>query len=286
MAETCSPFDGGTLMYEKDWSLLWTGAMGDGVINSFSGLQVYSDEDGRQVKVRVGNAHIRGHEYTNDAIKVIPVAPNTSGSTRWDRIVVRLSSTAKNALAIPLTGTPGTGSPPAITQIAGDTWDIALGRFPVPSGFGNISASSIIGERTFVGTTAWVDLGNVTVAAAPTDTGVVVGSATTQTARWRYRGGNLEINYFVTANVSGTSPDRIYLGLPNAAKTSSSLAAGVDNFPAVAYTSVRDGSDTSISWAYVNLNQLPAFNASYTAPWSSSKSLQVNLSGSYEIAPS
>ena len=76
--ETSEPYDGGPYQTESGWTTTFSLALSNGCIDRGNGLQVYSSEDGRQVKVRAGRYFIRGHIYILASEKVLAVPATTS----------------------------------------------------------------------------------------------------------------------------------------------------------------------------------------------------------------
>lgn len=93
-----------------------------------------------QVQVATGAALCEGFYYVNDAALNIAI-PTPAAATRIDRIVLRASHGATRTVRLTrIAGTEGTGSPPALTQSAGTTWDIPIANVSVTTG-GTITVS-------------------------------------------------------------------------------------------------------------------------------------------------
>jgi microcystin-dependent protein len=152
MTESAEPFDGGPDLSQSGWTEIWSAAILSGVTPvPLNSLQVFSDNDGRQVKVRAGSAVMRGTRYASDAVKAINIPVNT-GADRLDMIVLRLDIAAKKISSELKPGTSGQVSPPSLTQVPGGVWEIPLGIVPVPSGFTSIPISGAIQDvRHFAG---------------------------------------------------------------------------------------------------------------------------------------
>ncbi|BDH04911.1 hypothetical protein [Streptomyces seoulensis] len=103
---------------------------GDGVYGTPDDTPVVTAGAGLTVDVRAGvYASVRGHAWTSGTSTVnLPVPANTSGSTRVDRVVLRLDRAAWTVRAVVKLGTPGSGAP-TLTQDVGDT-----GVYEVPVG--------------------------------------------------------------------------------------------------------------------------------------------------------
>jgi len=112
---------------------------------------VYGDSTGMQFKVAADRyAVVRGYEWWSGAsIFTKVVAANSSGSTRIDLIVLRLSRTTWNVTVEIITGTPGAGVAPNPTQNTGSTgvWELPIGTVTVANNASTITAANV----TFIG---------------------------------------------------------------------------------------------------------------------------------------
>lgn len=122
-----------------------------GVVGAFTSPQlVYGDSTGMQIKVAADRyALVRGHEwYSGSTIFTKVIGANSSGSTRTDLVVLRLSRTTWDVTVVVIAGTPGSGAP-APTQNVGTTgsFDLPLATVTVTNGAATISAANV----TYVG---------------------------------------------------------------------------------------------------------------------------------------
>jgi len=134
--------------------------VGDGVVE---GLVVGpTGPASKAVQVAVGAAFVQGCLYLNTATAVtLPIADNTSGSARVDRIVLRLDTANERVRLAVNQGTPGGGAP-ALTQVVGGIWEISLARVAVANGFSTITAAEITSEARVIAVTPdhWTGLGD------------------------------------------------------------------------------------------------------------------------------
>ncbi|MEU6614498.1 hypothetical protein [Streptomyces parvus] len=94
---------------------------------------------------------VRGHAWRSGSSTVIlPVAPNTSGLTRIDRVVLRLDRSTWSVRAVVKEGSPG-GGVPTLTQQSGTTgvYEVLLANVTVLNGAASVSVTR--GER-YIGT--------------------------------------------------------------------------------------------------------------------------------------
>jgi hypothetical protein len=99
-------------------------------------------------RVLSGEAFVQGFWYKNTATLDLPVANNTSGSTRIDVVVLRLDRIGNTLVLAVLQGTPGAGTP-ALTQNA-VVWEMSLATLTIPTGTTSaITAGMITDIRTY-----------------------------------------------------------------------------------------------------------------------------------------
>jgi microcystin-dependent protein len=152
MTETSWPFDSGTVD-ETTWSRMARVWGGTGIVGYAAGTsaQVYGDSSGRQVKIKAGQAQVRGHHWYSDAEVTKSIGANSSGNPRIDRVVLRLDPSANSLALAVLAGTPGSSpSAPALTQTDSGTYELSLAQVYVANGASTISAGNVTEERTFI----------------------------------------------------------------------------------------------------------------------------------------
>jgi hypothetical protein len=111
-------------------------------------LTVTAPNGNLSVTVGAGEANVKGFYYRNTANKVLTIAANSSGSTRVDRVVLRLNRAANTLTAIVIQGTPGAGAP-AYTQVVGGTWDWPVAQVLVANGASVLTNANITDERVY-----------------------------------------------------------------------------------------------------------------------------------------
>jgi hypothetical protein len=102
------------------------------------------------VNVLTGTAVVNGLWVDNAAMVTLTVAANTSGSTRYDLVMITWTTSAQLAYAVLVNGTPG-GSCPSVAnyQSAPTKWAIPLACVTVANGAGTITTTSIVDKREF-----------------------------------------------------------------------------------------------------------------------------------------
>lgn len=100
----------------------------DGVDGTPADTGVVTAGTGLQVTVRSGvYASVRGFAWSSGTVDTsLAIGSNSSGSTRVDRVVLRLDRSTWDVRAVVVAGTPGAGAP-ALTQSTGST-----GLFEIP----------------------------------------------------------------------------------------------------------------------------------------------------------
>ncbi|MEV7712283.1 hypothetical protein [Streptomyces sp. NPDC088270] len=138
-------------MTDAEYERIASHFSGDGVYGSPADPQVVTAGVGLTVAVRAdAYASVRGHAWTSGTTgDSLTIAPNSSGQTRTDRVVLRLTRTDWIVRAVIKQGTPGAGAPPLV-QSTGDTgvWEILLAGVTVPTGATSVS---VVRSELYVG---------------------------------------------------------------------------------------------------------------------------------------
>jgi hypothetical protein len=150
MVQTAYPFSSSPILDASQWSLMAQNWLGTGVLKGvLNELLLYADSTGMQVKVKSGQAWMKGHFFQSDAEVVLPIATADSTNPRIDRVVVRVDWVANTITLNVLQGTPS-ASPgaPAITQNS-SRWEISLGYVYINPAASTIASSNVTDERPF-----------------------------------------------------------------------------------------------------------------------------------------
>jgi hypothetical protein len=139
-----------TLVYARNGCFVFSGSRGGGVILGHGGglLATQTAPASANVIVPSGVAIVGGLHYYNDTNITIPIAPNTSGYPRLDRIVLRADWSAQTVTVDIIQGTPS-ASPvlPSLTQTWGTIWEVPLVWIYVANGFSTIETTDIHDDR-------------------------------------------------------------------------------------------------------------------------------------------
>lgn len=156
LADSYTPFDSGAgaSNTEAQWRNVfqYARAVGSGRNGVLRGVanshEVFGDSSGLQVKLRTGEVSIQGHWGQTTAEKTIPVTPNSSGSTRIDRVVARANYTDNTIEFECIAGSSPT-TPPTRTQ-NNSMHEISLATVSVANGAATIASTNVFDARDFV----------------------------------------------------------------------------------------------------------------------------------------
>lgn len=123
----------------------------DGIWGDPNDTAVVVAGTGLQVLVKAGKrGSLRGHHwYAGSVDDALTIAANSSGSTRIDRVVLRLDRSNWTVRAVVKQGTPGAGAP-ALTQDVGDsgTYEVQLAQVTVVN---NAASVTVQREELYIG---------------------------------------------------------------------------------------------------------------------------------------
>lgn len=154
MAQTSWPFE--NIDTSETQFSQWARNIGEGVkTGALNELEVYGDSTGLQVKVKSGQAMVRGHYYNNSAEVNLAITAADATNNRIDNIVLELDPSANTIVLKVIDGTPA-GSPvaPALTQTDGGIYQIKLAEVLVAALVTTINAGDVTDSRSFLATAA------------------------------------------------------------------------------------------------------------------------------------
>src|SRR4051812_15720242 len=109
---------------------------------------VYGDSTGLWVKVKAGEFWAEGHWGQTTTDITVPVTPNSSGSTRVDRVVCR-ANYVTNQLEFDCVAGASPTTPPARTNNA-NQYELSLASVSVANGAATIAAANVFDGRDYV----------------------------------------------------------------------------------------------------------------------------------------
>jgi len=117
-----------------------------------SGLDVFADSSGMQVKVPEGYGFVEGHRYKlTDGPAILAIAANGSGQPRIDTVVLRKEYGTVNDVHLAIVqGTPGASpEPPDLEQTATAVYEFPLKDVNVAAGAVTIAPANLTDRRVF-----------------------------------------------------------------------------------------------------------------------------------------
>jgi hypothetical protein len=148
MAQTSWPFENIDTS-ETQYSQLFRN-LGEGPIDGKGfELEPYADSTGMNVKVKSGQALVRGHYYDSTGTETILIPAADATNPRIDRVVLRLNPTTNAILLTLIQGTPAASpSAPALTQTDGAIYDLPLAQVYVAANETIIEPADVTDQRT------------------------------------------------------------------------------------------------------------------------------------------
>ena len=130
----------------------WARNIGEGVkTGALNELEVFADSTGMQVKVRSGQALVRGHYYQNTAELALALEAADLTNPRVDIVVVELDPSANSIVLDVITGTPeAVPSPEPVVQTDAGIYQIKLAEIAVAAGVFNITAGNVTDTRGYI----------------------------------------------------------------------------------------------------------------------------------------
>ena len=151
MAEKSSFFAsvGGDRKYgAADWAAYFGSLVGNGYFAaSLTALQATASGDGLGVNINAGKAFVNGYFYNNTEPLVLTLDTADGVLPRIDRIVVRLSYTAREIRTVIKKGTPASAPSAPDMQRDAERWELVIADISVPAGATVITAQNITDRR-------------------------------------------------------------------------------------------------------------------------------------------
>jgi hypothetical protein len=147
MAQTSWPFE--NIDTSETQFSQWARNIGEGVIvGKGLELETFADSTGLNVKVKSGQALVRGHYYNSTAEETITVPAANVTNPRIDLIVARLDPTANSIVLALVAGTPASSpTAPAPTQTESGVYELSLAQVLVGTGVVTINPGDVTDSR-------------------------------------------------------------------------------------------------------------------------------------------
>ena len=143
-------FNGVWEFNQVNWAKMMSPTVPDGVMGGIGDeLQVWADSSGMMVHVKTGECRVRGHRGSLESPVNLTIAAADSVNPRIDLVVARVTYGSPSTMVLDvLTGTAAEEPVvPEVTQVAGDTWEIALASVKVIAGTTSIVAGDVSDYR-------------------------------------------------------------------------------------------------------------------------------------------
>jgi len=152
MAQSSWPFE--NLDVSETQFSQWARNIGEGVkLSALNELEVFADSTGMQVKVKSGQALVRGHYYQNTAEEILILTAADLSNPRIDTVLVELDPSANTILLKAVAGTPSlTPIPTPLVQTDAGIYQFKLAEVSVPANAVTIPAIDVTDQRTYLGT--------------------------------------------------------------------------------------------------------------------------------------
>ena len=149
----------------------WARNIGEGVkTGALNELEVFADSTGMQVKVRSGQAMVRGHYYQSTAEETLTVTAADLTNPRIDTVIIELDPSANSIVLKVIAGSPAAvPSPEPLVQTDAGVYQFKLAEVLIDAAATTIAAGKVTDSRTYLeaitGTIAGSQItGEITVA--------------------------------------------------------------------------------------------------------------------------
>lgn len=159
---------GGRTVTDLQWETIARGFAADGIFGSPDDPTIiFGDSTGRQVKIRANRSGlVGGHGWSSDpsSDETVAIAANSSGLTRTDYVVLRLTRSTWSVAVAVVQGNPGSGAPSINRSTASNgLWDMPLALVTVANGATTISAANVTWTGTWIGPASIVQVNDASL---------------------------------------------------------------------------------------------------------------------------
>lgn len=132
----------------------WARNIGEGVkTGALNQLEVFADSTGMQVKVKSGQALIRGHYYQNTAQETLTVTAADLTNPRIDTVVLELDPSANSIVLKVIAGSPAVvPAPEPLVQTDAGVYQVKLAEVLIDAAATTIAAGKVTDGRTYIET--------------------------------------------------------------------------------------------------------------------------------------
>ena len=132
----------------------WARNIGEGVkTGALNELEVFADSTGMQVKVKSGQALVRGHYYQSTAQETLTVTAADLTNPRIDLVVLELDPSANSIVLKVIAGSPApVPAPQPLVQTDAGVYQVKLAEVLVDAAATTIAAGKVTDGRTYIET--------------------------------------------------------------------------------------------------------------------------------------
>lgn len=132
----------------------WARNIGEGVkTGALNELEVFADSTGMQVKVKSGQALVRGHYYQSTAQETLTVTAADLTNPRIDTVVLELDPSANSIVLKVIAGSPAvTPAPQPLVQTDAGVYQVKLAEVLIDAAATTIAAGKVTDSRTYIET--------------------------------------------------------------------------------------------------------------------------------------
>lgn len=132
----------------------WARNIGEGVkTGALNELEVFADSTGMQVKVRSGQAMVRGHYYQSTAQETLTVTAADLTNPRIDTVIIELDPSANSIVLKVIAGSPAAvPSPEPLVQTDAGVYQFKLAEVLIDAAATTIAAGKVTDSRTYLET--------------------------------------------------------------------------------------------------------------------------------------
>ena len=130
----------------------WARNIGEGVkTGALNELEVFADSTGMQVKVRSGQALVRGHYYQSTAQETIALTAANLSNPRIDTIILELDPSANTIVLKAIAGDPAVSpAPEPLVQTDAGVYQVKLADVLVDAAATTIASGKVTDERSYI----------------------------------------------------------------------------------------------------------------------------------------
>ena len=130
----------------------WARNIGEGVkTGALNELEVFADSTGMQVKVRSGQAMVRGHYYQSTAEETLTVTAADLTNPRIDTVIIELDPSANSIVLKVIAGSPAAvPSPEPLVQTDAGVYQFKLAEVLIDAAATTIAAGKVTDSRTYL----------------------------------------------------------------------------------------------------------------------------------------